>query len=355
MRIARAAAAFLFAASFACSGPAGDDAIFTDGTGQTSSGLRPENPGLTATLSASRETFGAAAPVTVTLTIRNTGPGTLQLLRWLGPSADLEERLFTVSRDGAAVRYVGPEYKRASPELDDFLFIGPGRSISAEVQLSGAYDFSATGAYSIRYEVGSLKSNPVTLWVEGRQAAQPAAPSPGDVTTAGTISYTRCDATQQGLIAQAVTQATTYSSGSLSYLNTTTPGGTPRYTTWFGSYSSSGWSKARNDYTVILDAFQNKALSFNCGCKKKYYAYVYSNQPYVIYLCSVFWTAPMSGTDSKAGTLVHEMSHFDVTAGTEDWAYGQSACKSLANSDPSKALDNADSHEYFAENTPALQ
>ena len=39
-------------------------------------------------------------------------------------------------------------------------------------------------------------------------------------------------------------------------------------------------------------------------------------------------------------------------AGTDDWAYGQSAAKSLAISNPTRALDNADSHEYFSENTP---
>jgi peptidyl-Lys metalloendopeptidase len=80
---------------------------------------------------------------------------------------------------------------------------------------------------------------------------------------------------------------------------------------------------------------------------------VYPTQPYKIYVCNAFWSAPTTGTDSKAGTLVHEMSHFNVVAATDDWAYGQSACKSLATSNPSKALDNADSHEYFAENTPS--
>jgi peptidyl-Lys metalloendopeptidase len=69
-------------------------------------------------------------------------------------------------------------------------------------------------------------------------------------------------------------------------------------------------------------------------------------------VCNAFWSAPSTGTDSKAGTLVHEMSHFNVVASTDDWAYGQSAAKSLAISNPSKALDNADTHEYFAENNP---
>lgn len=52
---------------------------------------------------------------------------------------------------------------------------------------------------------------------------------------------------------------------------------------------------------------------------------------------------------------VHEMSHFNVVAGADDWVYGQAGAASLAISDPAKAIDNADSHEYFGENTPALQ
>ena len=47
------------------------------------------------------------------------------------------------------------------------------------------------------------------------------------------------------------------------------------------------------------------------------------------------------------------MSHFNAVAGTDDHVYGQSGAKALAISDPAKAVDNADSHEYFAENTPS--
>ena len=105
---------------------------------------------------------------------------------------------------------------------------------------------------------------------------------------------------------------------------------------------------------LYLPAPDTKPLTLDCGCKKSYYAYVYANKPYVIYVCKAFWAAPLTGTDSKGGTLIHEMSHFSVVASTDDWAYGQAAAKSLAISDPAKALDNADSHEYFAENTPTL-
>ncbi|PVF91263.1 zincin [Serendipita vermifera] len=52
--------------------------------------------------------------------------------------------------------------------------------------------------------------------------------------------------------------------------------------------------------------------------------------------------------------IVHESSHFTANGGTQDYAYGQSAAKSLATSNPARAIMNADSHEYFAENNPAL-
>lgn len=56
----------------------------------------------------------------------------------------------------------------------------------------------------------------------------------------------------------------------------------------------------------------------------------------------------------QAGTIIHESSHFTKNGGTNDYVYGQSAAKSLALSNPSRAVMNADSHEYFAENNPAL-
>jgi hypothetical protein len=53
-------------------------------------------------------------------------------------------------------------------------------------------------------------------------------------------------------------------------------------------------------------------------CDSSYYAYVYPNRPYEIFLCNAFWSAPATGTDSKMGTIVHEMSHFIATADTDD-------------------------------------
>ena len=53
------------------------------------------------------------------------------------------------------------------------------------------------------------------------------------------------------------------------------------------------------------------------------------------------------------GRVQFQASHFTANGGTKDFAYGQSAANQLAQSDPDKAVFNADNHEYFAENTPA--
>lgn len=73
-----------------------------------------------------------------------------------------------------------------------------------------------------------------------------------------------------------------------------------------------------------------------------------------VYLCASFWRANVTGSDSKGGTIVHEATHFLDIAGTEDIVYGQKASQELAKSEPDTAVQNADSHEYFVENNPAL-
>ena len=316
------------------------------------------------TLSAGQEAFDADQNVVVSVTITNPSKHTIQILKWFTPAEDVEEPLFTVSVDGAPVSYVGPTYKRPEPKGEDYVALKSGESLTRTVSLSSYYDLSVSGSYTVRYDVaaldlytsekegksaGSLSSNSITLKVEGRAAPTGGIITPDAVT--GTTSFNRCTATQQTTLVSARNQASTYSTNALSYLTAGTQG--PRYTTWFGVFDSGRYSTVKNHFTAISDAMNNKPVTIDCGCKKKYYAYVYPNQPYVIYVCSVFWTAPLTGTDSKAGTLIHEMSHFNVVAGTDDFAYGQTNAKNLAISNPDNAINNADNHEYFAENTPA--
>jgi hypothetical protein len=53
-----------------------------------------------------------------------------------------------------------------------------------------------------------------------------------------------------------------------------------------------------------------------------------------------------TGTDSKAGTVLHEHTHSD--ASTDDNVYRQAGSRALAINDAGRATENADSHEYYA-------
>ena len=325
--------------------------------------------GLRATLEVDRAWLGADDDVVAAVTITNDSARTMVVPRWQIPGTRLEADLFQVTRDGQPVNYTGILVKRPAPTPADFVAIAPGQSISGSTELSRHYDMASGGEYLVSYrlelaagnrlaelasESDMAASEAVAVWRDApvREAvdwqAINAAPVPQG------LSFTNCSSSQQGTVTTAVGNATSYATAAKNYLlgkTYSTVG--PRYTSWFGAKNSSRFNTTKAHYTAIQSAFQTQSVVVDCSCTDSYYAYVYPTQPYKIYVCAAFWSAPATGTDSKAGTLVHEMSHFNVVASTDDWAYGQTACKNLANSNPKKAVDNADSHEYFAENTPA--
>jgi peptidyl-Lys metalloendopeptidase len=310
-------------------------------------------------LSVGKSSLAAHEDAAVTVTFTNVGTRAARLLEWDLPGEGVREGRFEVMLNGEDVAYVGPHIKYAKPTEADYVTLAPGQSLTRTMELSGHYNLEKSGSYTLRYDLGAhggekgaLASNDVTVWIEGRASRVPQMEAM-DV-QAQALSTTGCTSTQTSSITTAFSSAKTYSSGALSYLtNHTSPSTSARYKTWFGTYSSTNWSTAKSHFSAINSAFNNQAVVVSCACTSSAYAYVYPAQPYKIYVCNAFWNAPNTGTDSKAGTLVHEMSHFNVVAATDDHAYGQSAAKNLAISSPTRALDNADNHEYFAENTPA--
>jgi len=315
----------------------------------------------------------------VEVTVTNTSRHTVRVPKWQLPSDFVEAKLFRVTRDGEPVQYEGPMIKRGLPQAEDFAILRAGESYRTVVDLTGAYDMSRSGQYVVTYvsplqhaslSTGEMlkqstgvpmvaQSAPLRLWVDGAdQLAKGGAvghkkPGGGGTVVNG-VSYVGCSTTQIGTAGNAVVEARAYTENAKGYLAGNTVG--PRYTTWFGAYTSTRWNTAQQHFVAIDSAMDQNAgqIKINCGCNQNYYAYVYPTRPYEIFVCRVFWSAPLTGTDSKAGTLIHEMSHFNVVAGTDDIVYGQSGAKSLAASDPDGALNNADNHEYFAENTPKL-
>jgi peptidyl-Lys metalloendopeptidase len=332
--------------------------------------------GLTTTIESRANFIGTADDVALKVTVRNDSAEDVYLLRWETALQGIDANIFDVRLDGKPVDYRGRLYKRAAPTAADYVRIPAGGSVSADVELSSAYDMSRTGEYAIRYRasvqdtlradglkvralqgLGSLESNVLFLGVERNERAVNAVETLVQIdeaartnqTKALAPSYVSCSASRQSLLVTAISNAQSIALKSKNYLASAVPSTDAAYRTWFGAYTSSRYSTVQTHYNNIYNAFVNQRFTFYCDCTDSSYAYVFANQPYRVHLCGAFWNAPALGTDSKAGTLVHETSHFTVVAGTQDYAYGQTACRSLATSNPTRAVANADSHEYFAE------
>jgi peptidyl-Lys metalloendopeptidase len=332
----------------------------------TAAGAQPKAEAVVA-ISTDQNLYPAQQDVVIHVTFSNPTNHTIRILKWYTPVDGVEEPLFKVSLDGVPVAYTGPLYKRPAATGQDYITLKSGESFTNDVSLGEYYDLSASGSYTVVYDVSAsnltnekvagpdygvetLTSNPLLLGIEGRPSVGPFDfVSPLAVT--GSTTFNKCTTTQQSQLITARSQASNYSTGAKSYLLANTQ--TARYVTWFGVYNITRYSTVTTHFNAISNAMDTAAVKFDCGCKKQYYAYVYANRPYTIYLCKVFWTAPMTGTDSKAGTLIHEMSHFYLVSSTLDYVYGQTGAMNLAATDPAKAINNADNHEYFAENTPS--
>lgn len=306
----------------------------------------------------------ASEDVVIQVSFTNASDAAVTMPQWLFDADDVDRSFLKVMRDGVAVNYTAALVKRAQPTADDLIVLSPGESRTASYELSSAFDLGEGGNYSVSF-VGAAQnamttqareSGSIMIGVEANPFRELITPVDYQKAAgAGGLSYTgKCTASEKSSLVTALTNAEVYAGNAVTYLSGT-PSATARYTTWFGTFSTANWNTVKTHYTNIRAVYNTQPIVFDCSCSKKNtYAYVYPSQPYKIYLCGAFWSAPSTGTDSKAGTLVHETSHFTVVAGTQDYAYGQSAAKSLALSNPAQAIMNADSHEYFAENTPSL-
>lgn len=326
--------------------------------------------GIVVTVAPARQSLTASDDVVVTVTIRNTSRATRYLPKWQTPFGGVQAPLFDVTRDGLPVTYLGIQAKRpafGAPGRADVIALGPGAARSVRVELSALYRMDITGAYSVRYRADRLQvyarpdaSRPqgpadvaplaAAVWIDGRLPRGMPEPSPDVPAGGGSLAFAHCSNAQRDGIAGAVQAGLAMAQDADAYLQDQ-PLAT-RYTGWFGPVDNARATTVARHFAAVRDAFATRPITVDCACSLPLYAFVFPNRPYTIHVCKAFWTAPLTGTDSRAGTLLHEMSHFTVVAGTDDWAYGQAAAGALAGSAPARAVENADSHEYFGENNP---
>lgn len=318
-----------------------------------------------------RDRFARSDEVLVRVTLRNGSAEPRFLLKWHTPVEGVEAPLFEVLRDGQPVRYLGIKVKRRAPGPGDYLRLAPGASLTSTVELSALYEMNVTGPYQLRYRTassglfavsgirpvaGTLASSQVGIWIDGR-LPRGAPPAPTQAASGAALEFSNCSNGQQEQLAAAVDAGKAMTADAHRYLAAGAGGAQygARYVTWFGAIEAGRAATVSRNFSAIRDAFETKPLKIDCGCDEDYFAYVYPARPYAIWVCKAFWKAPLEGTDSRGGTLLHELSHFDVVAATDDHVYGQQGAAELARSDPARAVNNADSHEYFGENSPPQQ
>lgn len=142
-------------------------------------------------------------------------------------------------------------------------------------------------------------------------------------------------------------------------------GPTPEYERWFGPYRVDRGEVVRSAMKAIDRALDEPSLRLVCpnvgedGCDVGTFANVWPDQPHVVNLCGAFFGMPTIGgvvqtsrvfdSGTREGTIIHEVSHFTIVAGTSDHCYTREICSEMALTDPALAVENADSLQYFAE------
>jgi len=303
----------------------------------------------------------------ISISIRNSSKEEIKVLKWNTPFEEsLNSDVFVIKNNNHIVPYMGKVIKRGQPQESDYIKLEPKEQRNINIKLSDYYDMSKKGNYSITYKgnisllnssnqkhtvITSLKKNTKVITIPFQPTK-----SQKKKSQKLTADFTGCSEERKNYINDAHTEAIAMSKESLNRMvNTTEYTSAERYTTWFGLSVPIHQNQVTKSLQRIYDTLDREKLKFDCEtCTYNAFAYVYPDKPYDIYLCGAFWEAEVSGTDSKAGTLIHEVSHFNKVADTNDYAYGQSRVKSLAKTSPDRSIKNADSYEYFSENNPKL-
>ena len=309
--------------------------------------------------------YSAQDKLDIKISYTNVSSENVRFLKWnTALVGSIQHDFLSVVFDGAELPYIGIHIKRLPPTSRDFITLSPGETISAVVDLSKAYALKAGGQYTLLYR-GLNHSN-----VDFKTAAgviinlvEPRASAP--TVKRPPIIDASCTAQQTNQINEALGIAERISITAINDLNNAPVdkrASARRYREWFGAYSASRYQTVSRGMSKISSALVNRQIGFDCGCndpnvdRNSTFAYVYSNDPYYMNVCSVFFRTTAAGTDSRAGTIIHEISHFNVVAGSDDFqsALDQSGSRNLANTNPNNAIKNANAFEYFAENTPFL-
>ena len=347
--------------------------------------------------SASKYKFGE--DVHCTMTITNTDSCDYQLLKDDTPLEGLCSDMFHITVGDKRLEYDGDIVKRAPPTEEDCVLIKAGGTLSATVDLSHVHGIDTEGEHTVQLKT-SLRFHPnrspgfldftqevksdilkfeiipdadrskakLTKGQEARENEKlQAKAEPAFIlqTEVGKIAlYLEGDYPKHQEDGGQYQEAQTieaykcaYEAVAKSLLSVScklvwqTRDRAKVVTDWFGENHQ---NEAYRVYEGVKCGMEKKEFTLLPDMdprKKRWYAYTHKGTT-IIYLCQKYFKVNLTGTDSKMGTIVHELSH--ALAGTDDVkleqkCYGQDACLFLAKEHPEMAVRNADNYEYFAE------
>jgi len=258
--------------------------------------------------------------------------------------------VLNITHNGEPVQYVGPLGRRVTPPPPHAFFrIPPQSALNTVVDLAQFYEIPFDGSFEISATVplfnptleNALVAHPIVKRLRSTQQK---------VFGDRANTYEQCTATEKSQIDSAATTAQRQAQNAKNCMSAGSCNS--QTTTWFGSSTTKNTGYYNYDLEVFTNVYNELAsdgIHAYCnpaGCGSNVYAYVYPSDPSMtVYLCGAFW----SQANERANTIVHEMSHFNVLGGTEDYTYGKVSCQNLAKSNPYQAAHNADNVCYFSD------
>jgi peptidyl-Lys metalloendopeptidase len=150
----------------------------------------------------------------------------LNVLKWYTPLEGIAGQIFRVERDGEVIPYEGILATRVTAPPEAYVLLEPGESVSAEVDLATAYDFSKAGEYTIEFlsptishiakteaemaktvdDLGPVEipSNRVTIEIGGSSDEDEAGTSQGSATDSSTTVTISSTSGPSGTLVQVV-------------------------------------------------------------------------------------------------------------------------------------------------------
>lgn len=327
--------------------------------------------------------------------ITNNTSSTIHILKWNTPLEGLTSPCLEVKSGNKKIEYDGIMIKRGTPGENDFYTLGPNQSVSNKIDLTKAYDISKPGAIKVSFNPDKFvyysdqplskalemsfsglekKAKTKKIALDMKPASFKVSKGTAKRVTAGQFYRALEQKKKKAESATFKTALAAMAAGGV--LPCQIEGGTPakqtkarnahtngyelakaalaglvkdgNYKLWFGTYTKARLAKVKSNYQKVLKRMETISFTYNLtgeGCESGVYAYTYKGTS-TIWFCDAFWGAPDTGSDSRAGTVLHEHTH--ASSGTDDIEYGKADCKQLAIKSPGKAVINADSHEYYA-------